>query len=74
MKTFQEIEALKSEWLQNPAWDIYLTDGFEAHALELYNFQKAELSLGFGKVNEEAMAVGASLFGRLTLAGMQVRG
>lgn len=74
MKSFQEIESLKTEWLQNPVWDIYLTDGFEAHSLELFEFQKSERSLGFGKVSDAAKEVGDSLFGRLTLAGTQVKG
>lgn len=35
MKTQDEIQALKDNWVQDPCWDIETTDGFEEHHDEL---------------------------------------
>jgi len=39
MKTAQEIEQLKSEWLSDPLWDIEDTPGFEEHRAELIAYR-----------------------------------
>lgn len=39
-KTQAEIEDLKKQWLSDPCWDIAHTEGFEAHAEELHDFQQ----------------------------------
>lgn len=38
-KTAQEIEALKTNWLADPNWDIEKTEGFEEHREELIAFR-----------------------------------
>ena len=35
MKTKQELDALKVNWLADPCWDIEDTEGFEEHKTEL---------------------------------------
>jgi hypothetical protein len=42
MKSKQEIELLKSQWLEDPIWDIEDTLGFEEHREELQAFQKEQ--------------------------------
>lgn len=42
MKTPQEIEDLKHNWLQDPCYDIYDVDGFEDHREELKRWQKKQ--------------------------------
>ncbi len=37
-KTPAEIEQLKTNWLNDPCWDIETTEGFEAHTEELKAF------------------------------------
>jgi hypothetical protein len=39
VRTPEEIEALKRNWLSDPCWDIEHTDGFEAHQEELAAFR-----------------------------------
>ena len=39
-KTRSEIDKLKRDWLSDPCWDIYDTEGFEDHIEELKSFQK----------------------------------
>jgi len=39
-RTQQEIEDLKAQWLADPCWDIYTTEGFQYHYDELYTFQE----------------------------------
>jgi len=39
MKTRQEVEALKQNWLGDGCWDIYDTEGFEEYRDELRVFQ-----------------------------------
>lgn len=38
-KTANEVADLKQQWLNDPAWDIETTEGFEAHAEELLTFR-----------------------------------
>ena len=40
MKTKKELDNLKAQWLADPCWDIYHTDGFEEYHDELYAFQE----------------------------------
>ena len=39
MKTREEVEALKREWLAEPCWDLEKTEGFEEYHDELLMFQ-----------------------------------
>ena len=36
MKTREEVEKLKAEWLEDDSWDIEDTEGFEEYRDELY--------------------------------------
>lgn len=38
MKTREEVEDLKRQWLRDPCWDIEDTPGFEEYAVELAGF------------------------------------
>ncbi len=38
MKTREEVEALKANWLMDPCYDIETTGGFEEYAVELAGF------------------------------------
>ena len=40
IKTPEEIEALKWNWVNDPCWDIEDTEGFEAHHDELARFRQ----------------------------------
>lgn len=40
MKTREEIERLKADWLSDGCWDIEETEGFEDHEAELLTFRK----------------------------------
>lgn len=42
IKTRIEVEALKREWLLDQTWDLYMEEGFEEYAEELYIFQATE--------------------------------
>ena len=39
MKTREQVEALKKNWLNDPCWDIYETEEFEEYRDELLTFQ-----------------------------------
>jgi polyhydroxyalkanoate synthesis regulator phasin len=39
MKTREEVDALKANWLEDPCWDLYTTEGFEEYHEELGRFQ-----------------------------------
>jgi len=39
-KTRKEIEDLKLQWMTEPIWDIYSTEGFEDYHEELYAYQQ----------------------------------
>lgn len=43
MKTRKEIEALKTNWLRDPCWDVEGTEGFEAHHDELLAFRETAI-------------------------------
>ena len=38
--TREEVEKLKADWIEDPCWDIFDTEGFEAYAFELSEFQE----------------------------------
>lgn len=38
IKTDEEIQALKDNWVKDPSWDIEKTEGFEEHEDELLQF------------------------------------
>jgi hypothetical protein len=40
MKTYEEIDLLKSQWTADPIWDIETTPGFEEHKTELLAYRK----------------------------------
>src|SRR5688572_25136475 len=40
MATEREIQDLKHNWIQDPCWDIELTEGFEDHREELFRYRK----------------------------------
>ena len=39
VKTREQIEELKAQWLADPCWDIEETEGFEQHKEELLKFR-----------------------------------
>lgn len=39
MKTREEVEGLKRQWLADPCWDVASTEGFEDYQQELGHFQ-----------------------------------
>ena len=39
MKTREEVEALKRNWLKDPVWTLAETGGFEEYAVELAGFE-----------------------------------
>lgn len=39
MATQEQIDNLKTQWLHDPCWDIYDTEGFEDHREELKKYQ-----------------------------------
>ena len=52
LKTREEVESLKAEWLADPCWDIYESEGFEEYRVELKLFQE-ECNLAFSWEREE---------------------
>ena len=40
MKSREELESLKRNWLRDPCWDIEETEGFEEHREELLAYRK----------------------------------
>lgn len=40
MKTREDVEALKSNWMSDPCWDIEETEGFEQYHNELVKFHQ----------------------------------
>jgi len=64
MKTREEVEALKNEWLQDPCWDIDDTEGFEDYRDELAAYQ-AEVEAAKdaeynARINAKAAMLGCS--------------
>ena len=39
-KTREDVEKLKADWLKDPIWDLYTTEGFEEFEDELKQFEK----------------------------------
>ena len=39
MKTRKQVESLKKNWLNDPCWDIYETEGYQEYRDELLTFQ-----------------------------------
>lgn len=44
LKTKEEIDNLKLQWLSDPCWDIYDTPGFEAYRNRLQRWQEQEVA------------------------------
>jgi polyhydroxyalkanoate synthesis regulator phasin len=40
MKTREDVEFLKSNWISDPCWDLEVTEGFEEYSNELLKFRK----------------------------------
>lgn len=40
MATHREIQDLKTQWIEDPSWDIEDTEGFEKHRDELISWRK----------------------------------
>lgn len=40
-RSAEEIQKLIADWESDPCWDLYKTEGFEAHREELKAYQKA---------------------------------
>jgi len=70
MKTPQEIEKLKNDWIYDPCWDIEDTDGFEDHREELLAFAEKQRAQWKEKNHERDLAC-AERFG---LAGNAAAG
>jgi hypothetical protein len=39
MKTREEVETLKADWLRDGCWDLHTTEGFEEYGAELKEFE-----------------------------------
>jgi hypothetical protein len=44
MKTREQVEALKKQWLTDGAWDIENTPGFEEYREELLAFRREQIN------------------------------
>ena len=55
MKTPAELTALKNNWMGDPCWDIYSTEGFEEYRDELEKFQAAQEKIWADARREELM-------------------
>lgn len=56
MKTKEEIDELKSQWLADGIWDIEDTEGFEEHRKELLAFRiKHEKQMEGERMRQEAL-------------------
>jgi hypothetical protein len=64
MKTRQEIEALKANWIGDPCWDIEDTQGYEEYRTELLAYRlRVEDALRAGedeRINKRAEQLGCS--------------
>lgn len=45
MPTRKQIEDLKTQWVNDPCWDLEYTDGFEEHEAELKEFAEKQRKL-----------------------------
>lgn len=70
MKTKEQVEKLKQNWIKDPCWDIYESKGFEDYRDELFKYQqrieKAQEELHLEKLNYKANELGIS--GNIRLA------
>lgn len=63
MKTREEVESLKCQWLADPSWDLETSKGFEEYADELRHFR-------YGKEQEWHERHGHDLHAYLGKAGL----
>ena len=69
-RTPAELEKLKAEWRRDPCWDIWRTEGFEAHRDELKEYQ-AQCEMKW-EAESDALGYEAFAWGELpTLAKAQ---
>lgn len=63
-KTAAEVEALKTEWLAFPDWELEDMEGFEAHRIELLEFRERHRMIwdiaAFKQVETECNRLGCS--------------
>ncbi|MFK7692878.1 hypothetical protein [Paenibacillus sp. HJGM_3] len=81
MKTAQEIERLKQDWLNDPCFDLAETEGFENHKEELLKFQqeteaawKSKYEADQAEIDTEAERIGVKGLYRIVLAMQKVHG
>lgn len=53
LKTKEDIESLKKNWLSDPCWDIEDTEGVEAHREELEKFKEKKLEWTKARLERE---------------------
>ena len=54
VKPRNEVEILKANWLADPCWDLYETEGFEEYRDELRKYQEEHaLALSYDREQEE---------------------
>lgn len=67
MKTRMEVEALKRNWIKDPIWDIYDTEGYEEYRDELRKFQTNMMqewrAREYNKVYDYARGLGIETLG-----------
>ena len=70
MKSRKKVEELKNNWMNDPCWDIYETEGFEEYRDELFEFQKRvekeNEEIRLKELNDKADSLGIS--GNIKLA------
>lgn len=70
MKSRKKVEELKKNWMNDPCWDIYETEGFEEYRDELFEFQKRRETeneeIRLKELNDKADSLGIS--GNIKLA------
>lgn len=69
--TREQVEKLKSQWLDDPIWDLYDSEGFEAYRDELKAFQDKQELIWIMRNAEKARqtAERMGIPGNLTLSG-----
>jgi hypothetical protein len=71
LKTSEQVEALKRNWLNDPVWDIEDTPGFEAHRDELAAFhQQMRAEWGKPPAWTAARSVALAILGKLAVDGL----
>ncbi|QQZ64614.1 hypothetical protein JI735_33735 (plasmid) [Paenibacillus sonchi] len=80
LRSADEIEQLKAQWLTDPCWDLYMTEGFEAHRSELIHYQneveaanKQRLTEREAKLDIEAKQLGIPGIYRLVLGCQEIQ-